>query len=191
MLQIDTSYGGAPYVYRPYLGYVSHFSASQPSSLKEIPRGEERRTEETAIADAKIKIQQEQTQPEHTVASEGFPNDVRFDLDLTDIVRHLATLVFSNVVKVGLEQDELYGYYLCLELEGDERTVLAQWLGLIDILVGYGINVPVFPVIHGTLNASPEEFGKMVGRALAKMGVFLKGKRVVNVAEILREEREA
>lgn len=168
-------------------GTCLFFSAPQPSS--ELHR-EEGQREETAIADAKINIRQEQIQPEHTVTLEELPRDVRFDLDLTAIVRQMATLAFPNVVKVDLEQDELYGYYISLEVEGDERTVLRQWLQLIDLLITEGINVPVFPVLRGDLKASPEEFGKMVGKALAKMEVFLKGEQLINVSEILREERE-
>ena len=122
--------------------------------------------------------------------SEHSEGEIYEEVSPLGIIYALARAVFSYPIReVRLNEDELYGPFVEIEVEGDERKILEEWVKLIDVLKAQGINIQVYPKILGELNATPEEFGKFVGMGLAKMGIFLRGEKSFDIVEILREER--
>ena len=108
----------------------------------------------------------------------------------TETILGIAKDVFSCPIgEVRLEEDELYGPFIGIEVYGDIGKVLEEWIRLIDVLKAQGIDIQVYPKIMGEINTVPEEFGRLVGKGLAKMGVLLRGEKSFDIVEILREER--
>ena len=111
-------------------------------------------------------------------------------LKVINDVSKLAKEVFSCPIgEVQLEEDELYGPFIGIEVYGDIGKVLEEWIRLIDVLKAQGIEIQVYPKIMGEINTVPEEFGRLVGKGLAKMGVFLRTKEPIDVMKMLQEER--
>ena len=102
--------------------------------------------------------------------------------ELLEVVSKVAREVFTCPVGgVRLEEDELYGPFVGIEVHGDVGKVLEEWIRLIDVLKAQGINIQVYPRIMGEISTVPEEFGRLVGKGLAKMGVFLRTKEPIDV----------
>ena len=108
----------------------------------------------------------------------------------TEAILGVAREIFSCPIgEARLEEDELYGPFVGIEVYGDIDKVLEEWIKLIDVLKAQGINIQVYPKIMGEINAVPEKFGRLVGKGLAKMRVFLRGEKPFDIVEILKEER--
>ena len=99
-----------------------------------------------------------------------------------DALRNLGTPVIS----VEMRHNESLGLYAVALLDCDMGEALRHWPDIAD--VARGLKIPIFITWTRSGEVPPEEAGAYVGRALAKMGVFLQTEGLVDVLEALREE---
>jgi len=90
------------------------------------------------------------------------------------------------IVDFKVERESRLGTYLILRIDGGARQALEHWLRILDTLEG--LDLPIFVTWTGETDVSPEEMGRYVGRALAKMKLFLITEEPVDAVEVLREE---
>jgi len=102
-----------------------------------------------------------------------------------DLMRILRRLNIP-IVDFKIEWESRLGAYLMLRIDGGARQALEHWLRILDTLKG--LNLPIFVTWTGEVDVSPEEMGRYVGRALAKMKLFLVTEEPVDAVEMLGEE---
>jgi len=90
------------------------------------------------------------------------------------------------VISVEVRENPHLGVYVMLKVNADARQALELWLRLLD--VPWSIKIPLFVEWTGRTDVSPEELGRYLGRALAKMGVFPSTVKPIDVVKMLREE---
>ena len=104
----------------------------------------------------------------------------------TVIIRNALRSLGAPVIDVEIRQDEHLGTYALALLECNARQALRHWLDIADVARELGM--PIFVAWTGENDAAPEEAGGYVGRALAKMGVFLRTEESIDVLKALKEE---
>jgi len=87
-------------------------------------------------------------------------------------------------LNVEVRHNENIGLYAVAVLDCNARRALEYWLKIDRAKVH---NIPVFITWTGDVDIPPEEMGIYIGKALAKMGVFLATEEPIDVVEI-REE---
>lgn len=102
------------------------------------------------------------------------------------IIRNALRSLGAPVIDVEIRQDEHLGTYALALLECNARQALRHWLDIADVARELGM--PIFVAWTGENDAAPEEAGGYVGRALAKMGVFLRTEESIDVLKALKEE---
>ena len=105
---------------------------------------------------------------------------------LTVSIRNALRSLGAPVIDVEIRHDEHLGSYALALLECNARQALRHWLNITDVARELGM--PIFVAWTGENDAAPEEAGGYVGRALAKMGVFLRTKGSIDVLKALKEE---
>ena len=81
--------------------------------------------------------------------------------------------------------DEI-GPYVTITLHCNASLALKYWIEILDKLQGY--NIPIFIRWTGNVDVPPEVMGAYIGKALAKMNIFLATEKQFDIARILREE---
>ena len=89
------------------------------------------------------------------------------------------------VVGVEVRESPYLGAYVMLRVGADARRALELWLWLLDVLQ---VKVPLFVEWTGRTDVGPEELGRYLGRALAKMGVFPSTAEPMDAVDMLGEE---
>lgn len=102
------------------------------------------------------------------------------------IIRNALRSLGAPVIDVEIRQDEHLGTYALALLECNARQALRHWLDIADVARELGM--PIFVAWTRENDATPEEAGGYVGRALAKMGVFLRTEESIDVLKALKEE---
>jgi len=97
-----------------------------------------------------------------------------------DLLRELG----APVLRVGVRGGEGSGYVL-VTLDCGARQAMEYWLELAGRAGRLG--VPVFVEWTGSNDLEPEEHGAYVGKALARMGVFLRTREPIDVVAALNE----
>lgn len=92
----------------------------------------------------------------------------------------------TPVIDVEIRWDEGLGPYIIATLDCNARQALEYWVRIADELRGR--HPPILIKWTGSTNVTPEEMGTYVGKALAKMNVFLITKEPIDVSETLEEE---
>ena len=116
---------------------------------------------------------------------------MRASINNLEVIRDLAKIIFSSPIgEVRILEDKLYRPFVEVEVFGNMREALEEWLKLIDVLQALEINIPVYPKILGEFNTLPGEFGHLLGQGLAKMKVPLRLEKPIDVAEIISQERD-
>ncbi len=108
------------------------------------------------------------------------------EISLKELVQTSLKKLGVPMLSVEIRYDEHLGLYALAILDCDARQALEYWLRIVDTVKSYGI--PVFVAWTGRNDVSPEEMGSYIGRALAKMSVFLSTREPLDVAKILEEE---
>ncbi len=106
---------------------------------------------------------------------------------LAAIVKDALKNLGVPVISVEMRHSESLGLYALALLDCDMGEALRRWPEIADVARELG--VPIFVAWTRGGEMPPEEAGAYVGRALAKMGVFLQTEGPVDVLEALREER--
>ena len=99
-----------------------------------------------------------------------------------DSLRELGAPVLDVEVRYG----EGIGLYTLAILDCDARQALEYWLKVVDRVKDHGI--PIFIAWTGSVDVTPEEMGAYIGKALARMNVFLATREPLDIVKILREE---
>jgi len=99
---------------------------------------------------------------------------------ILDLLRELGAPVLSVEVRGG----EGSGYVL-VTLDCSARQAVEYWLEVAEHARRLG--VPVFVKWTGRSDLKPEELGAYVGRALARMGVFLRTREPFDAVAALKE----
>lgn len=107
-------------------------------------------------------------------------------LTLASIVKDALKRLGVPVISVEMRHSESLGLYALALLDCDMGEALRRWPEIADVARELG--VPIFVAWTRGGEMPPEEAGAYVGRALAKMGVFLQTEGPVDVLEALREE---
>ncbi len=92
------------------------------------------------------------------------------------------------VIDVKVEWDEHLGEYIVVIVNSDARQALESWLRIIESL-GKRLHRPIFVMWTGNMNVSPEELGAYIGKALARMGIFLSTTEPIDAAKLLEEKQ--
>jgi len=106
-----------------------------------------------------------------------------------DVLESLASVLKGlgvPVISVEVRENPYLGVYATLKVNADARQALELWLRLLDI--PWSIKIPLFVEWTGRTDVSPEELGRYLGRALAKMGVFPSTVEPMDAVKMLREE---
>jgi len=90
------------------------------------------------------------------------------------------------VISVEVRENPHLGIYVTLKVNADARRALELWLRLLE--VPWSIKIPLFVEWTGRTDVSPEELGRYLGRALAKMGVFPSTVEPIDAVKMVREE---
>ena len=99
-----------------------------------------------------------------------------------DSLRELGAPVLDVEVRYG----EGIGLYTLAILDCGARQALEYWLKVVDRVKDHGI--PIFIAWTGSVDVTPEEMGAYIGKALARMNVFLVTREPLDIVKILREE---
>ena len=90
-----------------------------------------------------------------------------------------------HTIRVEMRHSAYIGTYVIAVIDGDARLALRLWLSIAER--AHALGVPVFVKWTGETDVSPEELGEYVGRALARMGVFLSTEEPIDAVELVRE----
>lgn len=105
----------------------------------------------------------------------------------TEVIRNLARQVCSlyiGQVKISLDEPSVE-----IEIYGSASAVLHEWLKLIDAFKQIGINIPVYPIIRGENDLTPQRFGVLLGKGMAKMNVSFQTREPIDAVKLLEEEK--
>jgi len=92
----------------------------------------------------------------------------------------------APVLDVEIRYSEGMGLYAPATLDCDARRALEYWLRVADTVREHSI--PVFITWTGGTDLAPEEEGAYMGKALARMNVFLATEEPLDMAKIIEEE---
>ncbi len=116
-----------------------------------------------------------------------------YALDITKPSRSLKELIEDSLKKLGaplLKTETGYadkiGLYITVTLQCSARQALELWIKILDNVQEYGI--PIFVEWTGELDVAPDEMGQYIGKAFAKMGLFLVTEKPLDIAKIIEEE---
>ena len=90
---------------------------------------------------------------------------------------------------VRASEDELYGFFIEVEIFGTVGEALEEWLRLIDVVKVKDLGIPIYPKILGKFNVLPGEFGKLIGLGLSKMKVPLRLEKPMDITKVISQER--
>jgi len=110
-----------------------------------------------------------------------------------DIMTILKELVLNSLRELGAQvldvkphYSEGVGLYMLATLDCSARQALEYWLKIVDEVKAY--EIPIFIMWTGKIDVAPEEMGAYIGKALARMNVFLATREPLDIVKILREE---
>ena len=114
-------------------------------------------------------------------------------LDFTELSLTLKEVIARNLKDLGalvlnleIRYNSKLGLYALAFLDCNARQALEYWLKIIDRV--QGLKVPVFVTWTGKVDLTPEEMGIYVGKALARMNVFLETKKRFDIIQVLNKE---
>ncbi|ADM27577.1 hypothetical protein Igag_0748 [Ignisphaera aggregans DSM 17230] len=112
--------------------------------------------------------------------------EVSKEVSLKEIVMNSLRGLGAPILDVEIRYGEGIGLYALATLSCDARQALEYWLKIVDNVRGY--NIPVFITWTGSTDVMPEEMGIYIGRALAKMNIFLATEKPIDIVKIIEEE---
>lgn len=108
------------------------------------------------------------------------------EVSLKEIVMNSLRELGAPVLDVEIRYGEGIGLYALAMLDCDARRALEYWLKIVDSVREY--NMPVFVTWTGNTDVTPEEMGTYIGKALARMNVFLATEKPLDIVKIIEEE---
>jgi len=102
---------------------------------------------------------------------------------ISDVLQKLG----APLLHVEIRNDEEVGLYAMVILDCNAKEAMEYWLEIAGQVKMLDTEVPVFVTWTGYNDLKPEEHGAYVGKALARMGVFLKTREPINVVAALKE----
>jgi len=112
--------------------------------------------------------------------------EVSKEVSLKEIVMNSLRGLGVPILDVEIRYGEGIGLYALATLNCDARQALEYWLKIVDNVREY--NIPVFITWTGSTDVTPEEMGIYIGKALAKMNIFLATEKPIDVVRIIEEE---
>ena len=101
---------------------------------------------------------------------------------ISDILKKLNIPILNFEIKYSSH----LGTYILVIIDADAQQALELWLRILDEL--RSLEMPIFAMWTGKADISPEEMGNYVGKALAKMGLFLSTTEPIDITEVFRKE---
>lgn len=91
------------------------------------------------------------------------------------------------VIDIKVEWNEHLGEYIVVIAISDARQALESRLKIVESL-RKRLHRPIFVMWTGDMNVSPEGLGAYLGKALARMGIFLSTTESIDTVKLLRED---
>ena len=109
-------------------------------------------------------------------------------------IESLRTLIERSLKKLGtplLESIEInyadkIGLYAVAILQCNARQALDFWMKILDEMQEF--EIPILVEWTGDTDITPEEMGQYIGKALAKMKIFLVTEKPLDIIKIIEEE---
>jgi len=112
--------------------------------------------------------------------------EVLEEVSLKEIVMNSLRGLGVPILDVEIRYGEGIGLYALATLNCNAHQALEYWLKIVDNVREY--NIPVFIMWTGNIDVMPEEMGIYIGKALAKMNIFLATKKPIDIVKIIEEE---